>query len=124
MNMKRQISGCIFFVIIFLSISYFFIQNHKEPNSNHSISKSTEVPSDGENQERAIEISKDYENYTYVVKAEDDYLVVYDFITKEKYLDTGIKASNLPRQILEDSFRGIYFKNLQELYDFLESYSS
>ena len=55
---------------------------------------------------------------------EDGYLVIYNQITSERYDNTSIYVKDLPERLQKELESGLYFYNEQELYDFLENYSS
>lgn len=63
-------------------------------------------------------------DYAYVIFARDGILVVYQRGGKTEYFETNIRVSDLEEKMLENLEKGIYFLDEQELYDFLESYSS
>ena len=63
-------------------------------------------------------------NYEYVIVAEDGYLSVYRADQKTKYMDTDISVKELNDNIKEEIRYGKKFENAEELYGFLENYSS
>ena len=62
------------------------------------------------------------EKYIYSIKFENDMLVVYN--EQNKMFDTGIELRDLPSDLCQKIDEGYGFDTEQELYDFLESYSS
>lgn len=74
--------------------------------------------------EETVESMKDVEEERYYLKLEDDYLAVYHSDTDQIYFETGLKASDLPEDLQEKAKTGIPFSSLEELYSFLENYSS
>ncbi len=60
----------------------------------------------------------------YVIVAEDGYLSVYRADQKTKYMDTDISVKELNDDIKEEIRHGKKFENAEELYGFLENYSS
>lgn len=62
--------------------------------------------------------------YEYVVLVKDDVLVVYQKGETEIYFETNIRVDELDETAAKKAESGIYFQNEQELYAFLESYSS
>ena len=60
----------------------------------------------------------------FLVKVEDNYLVIYDQLTKERYDETTILLSDLPERLQEQLEYGLFFEDEEELYEFLENYSS
>lgn len=63
-------------------------------------------------------------DYAYVIFARDGLLVVYKKNSETEYFETNIRVSDLEEKLAENLEKGIYFFNDQDLYDFLESYSS
>ena len=60
----------------------------------------------------------------YFVKNEDGYLVIYDCETMKRYDETSILVRNLPESWQQKLEKGLYFTSEEELYEFLENYSS
>ena len=60
----------------------------------------------------------------FLVVEEDGYLVIYDKSAMKKYDETTILVSNLPERVRLKLEEGIYFTSEEELYAFLENYSS
>ena len=63
-------------------------------------------------------------SYEYVIVAEDGYLSVYRADQKTKYMDTDISVMELNDDIIVEIRHGKKFENAEELYGFLENYSS
>lgn len=72
----------------------------------------------------AVEIVLEYTNYKYFIIEEHGRLTVYDTATKTIFLETAIDTELLPEQIQKNLHNGIYFETEEDLFDFLESYSS
>lgn len=62
--------------------------------------------------------------YQYIMVTEDGYLTVYLADTQTRYMYTDIRYERLPEELQEKISRGMKFETLEELYDFLENYSS
>ena len=60
----------------------------------------------------------------YYVKVSGEYLSVYFSDTDRLYFETILKVSNLPEYLRRDALEGIPFTSLENLYSFLENYSS
>ncbi|MCC8081909.1 MAG: hypothetical protein LIO80_07895 [Lachnospiraceae bacterium] len=60
----------------------------------------------------------------YFLRKNGSYLSVYQGDSDEVYFDTGLRISDLPEDIQEAAESGIAFDSLEELYGFLENYSS
>ena len=77
---------------------------------------------DGENE--TVESGNVYESPKFYLKQSGEYLVVYVAATDEVYFETDIPAADLPADLQEEVKEGIDFYDLEDLYSFLESYSS
>lgn len=62
--------------------------------------------------------------YEYVIVNENGYLTVYQKDLKTVYLKTDISYSELDEELQKKIDEGYLIQNTQELYDFLENYSS
>lgn len=62
--------------------------------------------------------------YAYLVLEQDGVLVVYEADGETVLFETNIRVQNLDAELQEKVEEGLPFVNEQELYDFLESYSS
>lgn len=65
-----------------------------------------------------------YQTPKFYLKDDGDYLTVYVAATDEVYFETDLKTSDLPLELQEDTVSGIPFYDLEDLYHFLENYSS
>lgn len=70
-------------------------------------------------------------NYSYVKPGKSFYIVVYDgYVTvlledrETIYLQTGMKALELPENMQQELMQGMYIPDEENLYDFLENYTS
>ena len=77
-----------------------------------------------ETTETSIASSNIQKAYEYVVIEEDDYLSVYYADKKTKYMDTDIRFDELSIRLQKEIKAGKTFETSEELYDFLENYSS
>ena len=76
-------------------------------------------------QEEVVEVSDgDMSDERFLVKEEDGYLVIYDSTAMKRYDETTIQLNNLPERLQEKVTEGLYFTDEEELYAFLENYSS
>lgn len=119
---QRQIRICIFlfFVVIFLVLFYIRLNNEYEQGIIHP-ETTTEMPNETE---IIRTLEPETPSYLYYGIEEDGRLSIYDAITKELYMNTDILIRFLPWEIKEKIADKIYFNTLEDLYDFLESYSS
>ena len=63
-------------------------------------------------------------NLHFYVLAKDNKLVVYYEDLETIYLSTDIDMDSLPKQVQLEILKKKYFESEEELYNFLESYSS
>ena len=78
-----------------------------------------------ETQEVVLEVSEGgVLEQRFLVKEEDGYLVIYDRLAMKRYDETTILFQNLPERLQEKIAEGLYFADEEELYAFLENYSS
>lgn len=75
-------------------------------------------------EESAAEVSKEETPFEYVIVDEEGYLTVYRKDFKTVYLKTNISYWSLEKEMRERISQGYLIKDVQELYDFLENYSS
>ena len=119
-NMKRQVSVSIFLAVLVIALAWLYIKfNNETQPKNQNITTENDV-----SKEESITISQEYLTCPYYIKAEYGRLVVYLSKTQEIYMETAIELDVLPLDIQEKIDSGIFFQTEQELYDFLESYSS
>lgn len=64
------------------------------------------------------------EAYEFVLVNNDNYVTVYRLPEKEIYEYTDVIMDVLPAELQEEIHRGKYLKNEEELYNFLENYTS
>ncbi len=117
--MKRQISISILLALIVIALAWLYIRfsNDTQLHDKGVLTKENE-------KENALEISQDYISYQYYIKDEDGRLVVYETKTQKPYAQTGIESTTLPMHIQAELNTGIFFQTEEDLYNFLESYSS
>lgn len=99
-----------------------------ETGTSETTSEVTEVY-DSENSTTAEETVIEVSDHTtsgerFFVIEEDGYLVIYDRQTKRRYDETTILFNDLPERLQERIVEGLYFMDEEELYSFLENYSS
>ena len=119
-NMKRQMSVSIFLAILLIALAWLYIKfsNETQPK-NETITTENDI-----SKEQSITINQSYITCPYYIKEADGRLVVYLSKNKEIYMETGIESITLPSEILDKLETGIFFETEEDLYDFLESYSS
>ncbi len=68
--------------------------------------------------------NSDHAGYKYCILSERGLLTVYYIDRKTVYEYTSIETSSLPNDVRLQVVKGLYFKDLSEVFDFLESHSS
>ena len=114
--MNRNISICFIvlsmIVIIFLTIS---IRNEE--------TKLAEPTTEYNETETVIQVDNETEYYKYIIKCVDSRLEVY-MNDNSLFMETGILYDELPEEIKQKIETGLPIMDDEQLYDFLESYSS
>lgn len=119
-NMKRQVSVSIFLAIMVILLAWLYIKfNNETQPKKEKITTENDV-----SKEQSVTISQKYISCPYYIKEEYGRLVVYESKNQEIYMETSIETYTLPAEIKEKLETGIFFQTEEELYDFLESYSS
>lgn len=119
-NMKRQVSVSIFLAIMVILLAWLYIKfNNETQPKKEKITTENDV-----SKEQSVTISQEYISCPYYIKEEYGRLVVYESKNQEIYMETSIETYTLPTEIKEKLETGIFFQTEEELYDFLESYSS
>ena len=122
--MKRKYSICIF-VAALLVISGLLIwfgmtdwggSNEEQTKTQEEWQESTE--------ENAIYSGKTQESYAYIIFDVDGHLLVYYSDNTTVFFDTGILSHSLSEEMRKQLTYGIRFADEDELYEFLENYSS
>lgn len=72
----------------------------------------------------SVESMSNLSEEKYYVKVSGTYLSVYFSDTDRLYFETSLKVSDLPEYLRKDALEGIPFTSLENLYSFLENYSS
>lgn len=134
--MKRI--GIYFFCVIALgcvtsSILYRKVENKNEMRLEKSASEEAateefeglEEINTSEQMKKSVEVSDVYpSDKRFLVKEEDGYLVIYDRVSMRRYDETTIHIQELPELLQQQIADGLYFTDEEELYSFLENYSS
>ena len=74
--------------------------------------------------QETVESMKALSEEKYYLKASGEYLSVYFSDTDRLYFETSLKVSDLPEKLRKNAINGIKFTSLENLYSFLENYSS
>ncbi len=75
-------------------------------------------------QSESVESMNHVKEEKYYVKVTGEYLSVYFSDTDRLYFETGLKLTDLPEYLRKDALEGISFSSLENVYSFLENYSS
>lgn len=131
-----------FFIVAAFWAGFYFGENSTQPDNILAATEENGEISSGQNKdgasntakpaetdlskepEETVESMKDVEEEQYYLKLADDYLAVYHSDTDQIYFETGLKLTDLPEDLQEKAKTGITFSSLEELYSFLENYSS
>lgn len=124
--MKKTIGICLFTVIwIFLCVGGLMLYDaHTQSRpEERKIAEVTEAENETEIEPLA-ESMQVQETYRYLLAEENGVLVVYEKDGKTVVLETNIRLHDLTEETRLLLQKGIKITDEQELYDFLESYSS
>ncbi len=77
-----------------------------------------------ERQEQTEESLNVVQPYEYILLEEKGYVAVYHKDRKTLYASTDIKVQELPEELQEEIYKGKYISSEEQLYNFLENYSS
>ncbi len=128
--MKKTTSICLFtgmiFLLLILTVYLLFTQQNAGAEKKDISAATEEILAENDTAEniRTTESIAIYEPYTYVIKQKDGILVVYQSDGVTEFFETNIRVRDLDEEMIKKSENGIFFSNDQELYAFLESYSS
>ena len=75
-----------------------------------------------------VVVRKNYESSTrpeeFYLAVENNYVVVYEADKRTRFMSTGIPVQSLSDELVRELLNFKYVGSEEELYDFLESYSS
>jgi flagellar basal body-associated protein FliL len=122
MNQKTGI--CIFIVILLALLVLAWVCRGKFANTNEPATE-TETTGDETQEETTVAASTDEAPvYAYLIREQDDVLVVYMGDGETVYMETGIRASRLSDDLHRQLEDGIGFSDEESLFSFLENYAS
>ena len=127
--MKKTLSICIFCVILFMGFWIVWnILSPKEESIELESEKRVENSSKGFKQSKnipsSVETNKEVTYYKYMIYQDGERLTVYESDSITVFMETDILVEELPEDMREQLKLGIGICTEEELYDFLESYSS
>ena len=127
--MKKTLSICIFCVILFMG--FWIVWNilspkeeSKELESEKRVENSSKGFKQSENIPSSVETNKEVTYYKYMIYQDGERLTVYESDSITVFMETDILVDELPEDMREQLNLGIGICTEEELYDFLESYSS
>ena len=128
--MKKTTSICLFtgmiFLLLVMVVYLLFTQQDTGEKEQDLAAATEEMPAetDTEKELKTTESLDVYESYAYVIKQKDGILVVYQSDGITEFFETNIRIRDLNEDMVKKLENGIRFSDDQELYAFLESYSS
>ena len=127
--MKKALSICIFCVILIVGFwTVWNILSPKEESKELESDKRVENNSKGfkqsENIPSSVETNKEVTYYKYLIYQDGERLTVYESDSVTVFMETDILVDELPENMREQLKLGVGISTEEELYDFLESYSS
>lgn len=124
--MKKTISICLFAVILILCITAgIFLIPIRQQKSYHQTEKTETAEESAKAEEtELVESMQVQKEYSYLLREENDRLVVYEKDGRTVLFETNIRLHGLDAHSLKLLKEGIWVSNEEELYDLLESYSS
>lgn len=129
-GMKKTTSICLFtgmiFLLLVMVVYLLFTQQDTGEKEQDLAAETEEMPAetDTEKELKTTESLAVYEPYAYIIKQKDGILVVYQSDGITEFFETNIRIRDLNEDMVKKLENGIRFSDDQELYAFLESYSS
>ena len=127
---KKTTSICLFtgmiFLLLVMVVYLLFTQQDTGEKEQDLAAATEEMPAetDTEKELKTTESLAVYEPYAYIIKQKDGILVVYQSDGITEFFETNIRIRDLNEDMVKKLENGIRFSDDQELYAFLESYSS
>lgn len=118
--MKRNLSICIFLFFLFLVSAAVLFNYRKESEEILPDSQETQY----REPETVINSNKEIKSYQYIILEDQGRLSVYCSDNRTLYMNTGIPVNALTDELKTRLPSGICFETEEELYEFLENYSS
>ena len=127
--MKYKLGICIFCVIVLgVCLTIGSISRSKREMKDDPTEQIVEQQARETKQEESIspsvETNKELTYYKYMIYQDGERLTVYESDSTTIYMQTDIMVAQLPEDVREQLDLGIGIRTEEELYDFLESYSS
>ena len=122
MKMKRRISICIIVFTVLISAAIFWANTDSDTPQESQIGQS--VPDTRDTEQTTAVNTGHTIPYTDLLKDLDGNVVLYCDNSSQNFMETGIRSADLPMDLQQRLTNGIGFESQEELFDFLESYSS
>ena len=127
--MKKTLSICIFCVILFMGFWIVWnilssMEESIELESEKRVENSSKGFKQSENIPSSVETNKEVTYYKYMIYQDGERLTVYESDSITVFMETDILVDELPEDMREQLKLGVGISTEEELYDFLESYSS
>lgn len=123
--MKKTVSICILCVLALVILAGVFETIHRKEKN--SVPEKEDIAQEQTTEETTEEILSSMQvqiAFSYVMVEEEGYLVVYERDMQQIFLETRIPFSRLNEDLQEEVSAGKKFETQEEVYDFLENYSS
>ena len=127
--MKNKLGICIFCVIVLgvcLTIGSISRSKReiKDDPTEQIVEQQVRETKQEESISPSVETNKELTYYKYMIYQDGERLTVYESDSTTIYMQTDIMVAQLPEDVREQLDLGIGIRTEEELYDFLESYSS
>ena len=122
MKMKRRISICIIVFTVLISAAIFWANTDSDTPQESQIGQP--VPDTRDTEQTTAVNTGHTISYPYILKDLNGTVVLYCEDVPQKFMETGIRTADLPMDLQQRLKNGIGFESQEELFDFLESYSS
>lgn len=99
-------------------------EESKELESEKRVENSSKGFKQNENIPSSVETNKEVTYYKYMIYQDGERLTVYESDSVTVFMETDILVDELPEDMREQLKLGVGISTEEELYDFLESYSS
>ncbi len=122
--MKRKYSICIFVTLLIIVSVLMIWAGTKHMGSGRQLQDITQDETESTTQDNAVYSGKTQDSYAYIIFDVDGHLLVYYADNVTVFFDTGILSKSLSEEMRKQLVYGIRFNDEDELYEFLENYSS
>lgn len=137
-NVKRIGLAILFTIIVTVGIAIYYAWHQEEdsPESMHNVElveepavpkqpaeASQELASESV-ESKAEDLAAFESNYRFVMVSENNYVVVYELPDREIYEYTDLILDVLPEEVRQEIREEKYIRDEEELYNFLENYTS